>query len=195
MNNPAPGGMEHGAASDISYLTSELTKVWPYEKQMMFTLDKGTLDYIEERRHKTRNQDVIFTFYLTLTVLIPSIRKGEFKPHNIQEDIQVVRSSLGSPEGANENFSILVLTNSENTKNRLFEEKIIDIKRTYTIPSSDWVNDFQERLGLGRFLIVEIPQLAVDVNSIDSASLDSDQKEFKDRLLKAFELWMIFKKI
>jgi hypothetical protein len=52
MNNPAPGGMEHGAASDISYLTSELTKVWPYEKQMMFTLDKGTLDYIEERSIK-----------------------------------------------------------------------------------------------------------------------------------------------
>jgi hypothetical protein len=66
----------------------------------------------------------------------------------------------------------LVLTNPEEIKNRnrLFEEKIVVIKRPYTIPSSNWANDFQEHLSLGKFLIVEIPFLTTSVNSIDDST-------------------------
>ena len=53
------------------------------------------------------------------------------------------------------------------------------MKRTYTIRSSDWVNDFQEQLGLGKFLIVEIPLLTADVNGIDDTTLTPDQTELK----------------
>lgn len=99
-----------------------------------------------------------------------------------------MRFSLGSPAGADPNSNLLVLVDPDNIQNRLFKEVIINIKRPYTIRSSDWVNDFHEQLGLGKFLIVEIPLLTTDVNNIDDSTLTPDQKELKKRLLRAFEL-------
>jgi hypothetical protein len=154
----------------------------------MFTLDKKTLDYVEERRYETKNHDVVFIFYLTLAVLRTSIRIGEFRPHNIQQNVSAVISSTGSPAESDPNFSILVLHDNDGDKYTLLFKKLIDIKTTYTIPSSTWINDFQEHLDLGKFLIVEVPHFSLDLNSIDNASLSSDQKEFKDRLVKAIGL-------
>jgi hypothetical protein len=153
----------------------------------MFTLDKKTLDYIEERRYETKNHDVVFTFYLTLVALRPSVRIGEFRSYNIQQNVSAVISSTGNtnPAESDPNLSILVLHDKDGDKYTLLFKKLIDIKTTYTIPSSTWVNDFQECLGLGKFLIVEIPRFVIDLNSIDNASLSYDQKEFKDRLVKA----------
>lgn len=181
---------ERSEESDISYISKQPANITTHEKHMMFTLDKKAIDYIEERRHKTKNQDVIFIFYVTLSVLIPPIRIGEFRPHGISDNIQIVRFSPGNPAGADQNFNLLVLTNPEEIKNmnRLFEEKIVVIKRPYTIPSSNWANDFQEHLGLGKFLIVEIPFLTTSVNSIDDSTLNANQKELKNRLLRALEL-------
>jgi hypothetical protein len=146
------------------------------------------MDYIEERRYETKNHDVIFIFYLTLAALRPSVRIGEFRPYIIQQNVSAVISSKDNPAQSDPNFSILVLHDKDGDKYTLLFKKLIDIKTTHTIPSSTWINDFQERLGLGKFLIVEIPHFCVDLNSIDNASLSSDQKEFKDRLVKAIGL-------
>jgi uncharacterized protein YeeX (DUF496 family) len=73
-------------------------------------------------------------------------------------------------------------------KYTLFKEQLASIKATYTIPSSTWINDFQEQLGLGKFLVVEIPRFALDINILNNTSLTSDQREFKDRLVRASEL-------
>jgi hypothetical protein len=42
-------------------------------------------------------------------------------------------------------------------------------------------------LGLGKFLIVEIPQLTMDLKNIDDTSLDADQLQLKSRLVRALE--------
>lgn len=70
MNNQAPGMEESSEVSNISYISKQPTNIITHENHMLFTLDKKALDYIEERRHQTKNQDVIFTFYITLSVLI-----------------------------------------------------------------------------------------------------------------------------
>jgi hypothetical protein len=135
------------------------------------------MDYIEERRYETKNHDVIFIFYLTLAALRPSVRIGEFRPCIIQQNVSAVISSKDNPAQSDPNFSILVLHDKDGDKYTLLFKKLIDIKTTHTIPSSTWINDFQERLGLGKFLIVEIPHFCVDLNSIDNASLSFDQKD------------------
>jgi hypothetical protein len=191
MNNSGVrSGQNSGEESKIGYVSEEPTTITIHTSHLMFALDKRALDYIEERRHKTKNQDVSLIFYLTLNVLIPSVRVGEFRPHSISSspDIQVIRLSPGSRGGADLNSNLLVLVDPENIKNRLFKEEIIELKWTHKIPSSDWVYNFQEKLGMGKFLVVEIPLLTADVNHIEDANLNPAQKELKNRLLKAFEL-------
>jgi hypothetical protein len=58
----------------------------------------------------------------------------------------------------------------------------------YRIPSSSWVNDFQPRIGLGTFLIVEIPVLTSDMNKINIDNLNLQEKEFKKRIDKGLSI-------
>jgi hypothetical protein len=85
---------------------------------LMFTLDKKILDYIEERRYETKNHDVVFTFYLTLFALRPSVRIGEFRSYNIQQNVSAVISSTGNtnPAESDPNLSILVLHDKDGDK-------------------------------------------------------------------------------
>lgn len=57
--------------------------------------------------------------------------------------------------------------------------------QSYTVRSSDWINDFQEPMGIGRFFIVEVP--TPELNAIDLTALSGEQKNFIDRLNKAYE--------
>jgi hypothetical protein len=59
------------------------------------------------------------------------------------------------------------------------------LRKSFTIKSSDWVNDFQEPLGLGRFLIIEVP--TPKLNALDMATLSGEERDFIDRLNKAYE--------
>jgi hypothetical protein len=86
---------------------------------LMFTLDKKILDYIEERRYETKNHDVVFTFYLTLVALRPSVRIGEFRSYNIQQNVSAVILSKDNPAESDPNFSILLLDDNEGNKHTL----------------------------------------------------------------------------
>lgn len=59
------------------------------------------------------------------------------------------------------------------------------LRKTCTIRSSDWINDFQEPMGIGRFFIVEVP--TPELNAIDVTALSGEHKNFIDRLNKAYE--------
>jgi hypothetical protein len=60
------------------------------------------------------------------------------------------------------------------------------MSEVYVIKSSDWVNDFQDGLGLGRFLIVEVP--LPELTNIPSTSPSNEEKILRERLEAAYKI-------
>jgi hypothetical protein len=144
----------------------------------MFSLDEKSLDYIESRRHKTRNADVVLYIILKSTVLKSQIRLGHYRTI-AKSDGDIVVSCHDNPDRSNDNLNILV-DEKDNGQKTLLSYKITEEKTKYTIKASDWINDYQEFLGIGKFLIVEVPQPKID--DTITATLTDDQRIFKERL-------------
>ena len=51
-------------------------------KDLIFTLDKSVIDYIEELRYNHPNGSVVLRFELNVVLLLHELRLGGFKPHN-----------------------------------------------------------------------------------------------------------------
>jgi hypothetical protein len=116
-----------------------------------------------------------------------AIRAGPFRSDSsIEQDKRGVLLA-SDPTENNLHFNILVSSRSSKSPAALFLSEVYEENISITIPSSDWVNDFQEKLGLGKFMVVEIPQLTTDLKGINDASLGDDEQELRSRLLVAFE--------
>lgn len=60
--------------------------------------------------------------------------------------------------------------------------RVLRIKGFKRIPASDWVNDFQPQLGLGKYLMVELP---VDVDEVLKSLKQIKQKGYAERIVEA----------
>ena len=154
-----------------------------YLFEMMFVLGKRELDYVEEIRQKNKKHDVVFKLRLLPTYLTPMLQLGEYgkAKSNLVPNQEIPTLAPGRPDSMDANLRIVVSEQSS-----LFEFESIPRTLSYTVRSSDWVNDFQGPLGMGKFLIVEIPQLATE--GVPTTGLDSEEVEFKTRLDKATEI-------
>ncbi|HJU35575.1 MAG TPA: hypothetical protein VJ695_10670, partial [Nitrososphaera sp.] len=177
-------------SSNVLSLKDEPNGTMEYEHDMIFTLNKKALDYLEDRLYLAKNRDVIFRFHLILTTLGSTIRAGPFRSDSSlvgENKRAVILAPDNNPAESDLDFNILASAHSNKHPDILFLSEVYDKKITIKIPSSDWVNDFQEKLGLGKFMIVEIPQLTVDLKGMDEASLGEDQRELRTRLVRALE--------
>ncbi len=154
-----------------------------YKSELMFTLDKKSLDYIENVRQKNKKHDVVFKFTIHITFLSHDIAVGDYSSRDTQMG-KVILSSWQQPSRAETNLNMLVPTS---TALQLFNYQISQLdNHPYTISSSDWVNDFQEYLGIGKFMIIEIPE--PELVNVSDTQLTQEQKNFKERLDKAYTI-------
>jgi hypothetical protein len=183
------GGEEMEPSTILSRLGTESNELVQYQPiDLIFTLNKKALDYVEERRYMTNRKDVTFRFHLKFTMLRTSIRAGPFKSHNLEQNkLAVILSSGNSTTESDLDFNILVSPHNTKHHDSLLTSRVIHKNTSITIPSSTWVNDFQEKLGLGKFMVIEIPQLKTDLKGINDASLGDDQRQLKERLFRALE--------
>jgi hypothetical protein len=152
-----------------------------YTIDLMFVLDRKALDYVEEVRQKNKKRDVVLKFVFNWSTLSHNLKVGRYNKTRLQPggpEVLVVNPGPGSPNDENLNLRILV-SEHEN----LFINQSSTATLGYTIRASDWVNDFQGPLGIGKFLIVEIPQ--PELGGAPTANLGVEQKEFLGRLNKA----------
>jgi hypothetical protein len=152
-----------------------------YTIDLMFVLDRRALDYVEEVRQKNKKRDVVLKFVFNWSILSHNLKIGHYNKTRLQPggpEVLVVNPGPGSPNDANLNLRILV---SEQVN--LFNNRSSTATLVYTIRASDWVNDFQGPLGVGKFLIVEIPQ--PELGGAPTANLGVRQEEFLGRLNKA----------
>lgn len=145
-----------------------------HKRKIMFTLDKRAIDHLEELRQKSKNKDMVFDLILNLTLLKLSAKLGKFFEF-WEMGANLVASTYQVNRG-NNNLKILV---NDDPNDTLLSYHTEPVPTRLIIKASDWVNDFQEALGIGRFLLVEVP--APELNALKNLALSPDHKDFLDK--------------
>ena len=152
-----------------------------YQRDFYFILNERTLDYIEDRRAKDPKRNVILKFNLILTTLQHSLRIGNYNAHK-ENGINFIIDAPNNPRRGDGNYNMLV---PEHNNGQLLSYVRYPVKLEHTITSDDWIGDFQKPLGIGSFLVVEIPLL--ELPAVDESKLNAQQKVFKEKLDSAYE--------
>jgi len=133
------GGREMEPSTILSRLGTDSDEPMQYQPiDLIFTLNKEALDYVEERREMTNRNDVTFGFYLIFTMLRTSIRAGPFKSHDLDQNKRTVILSSDNPTESDLDFNILVSPHSTKHHDRLLSSRVIYKNISITIPSSTW---------------------------------------------------------
>jgi hypothetical protein len=157
-----------------------------YEGEFLFVLDSKLLDHIEDIRQKNLKKDVLFKFDLSVTRLRHNIRMGDYTPRPLRGDEQYILSTIGRSFRANANLNMLV-PGSVNTGNEeLFVYSVHQITLTHTIVASGWERDFQQPLGVGKFVVVDFSEQ--NLTSLAEKPLTEIERGFSDRLTKAYRI-------
>jgi len=123
--------------------------------KLVFQLNKEALDHLEDVRKTNAKKDATLQFILSIDFMEIGIDVDHFALFAITgmspNQFAVVTSAM--LQARNNDLHFLM----EKT-HPSFALKQFKIKQPYTIPSSDWINDFVPLLGLGRYFIVEIPE-------------------------------------
>jgi hypothetical protein len=155
-----------------------------YTAELMFTLDRRVVEYIEDQRHKNPKRNVIFRFDLNLTYLSHTLVVGDFKASRNDPKGDVVYSSYNNPSLSDMNLNLLT---TGSNRNQLLSYRISKQGSiTYTVRASDWIADFQSMLGLGKFMTIELP--AADLDDKIVASMSTEQTKFNERLVRAHQI-------
>jgi hypothetical protein len=152
-----------------------------HRRKIMFALDKKAIDHLEDLRQQSRNKDMVLNLILNLTFLKHSAKLGRFFEFPYSGANLVASHSYQVNRGDN-NLKILV---NDDPNDTLLSYRTVSVPTRLIIKASDWINDFQEALGIGRFLLVEVP--APELKDLKNLELTPEQKDFLDRVNKAYQ--------
>ena len=150
---------------------------------MVGTLDILAIEHIESVRQINSKKDVVFIVKLSATALDP----------NLQVMNNVYVSQLRTPvikfpafadaEIPYDKRMSLVVAPTGSMEYKLYNSAEIKL----TIPASDWIQDYQRQLGLGKHVIIE--SSLPDLESIElPKNVNEEEKTLADRLTKSYEI-------
>jgi len=133
-------------------------------------LNEKTLEYIEKERTKNAKKDIKLKIELNVSSITNNARIAPiFKLKS--SDFGLPYEKIPDSSGREVDFTIMASA-FDNQYNSGFKDGWIisgdngaeyltvgnyKLKDHFTIPSSDWINDYAPRFGLGNFSIIEIP--------------------------------------
>ncbi len=140
-------------------------------------LDRELVDYIERSRDSNPERDVILNVKLTasylenkavlsyVTELAPSLLNqdplkiiGSMYSKYVSNDFSLLAYAYPYPPSSyHQGRSNLNLISASGTGNGYIAHKSLTRELQCKIPSSKWVNNYAPKLGIGNFLILEIP--------------------------------------
>lgn len=175
-----------GLGSQGTSKDNQLSKVSEHQASLVAHVSKGALDHLENVRDRNKKGDVVFKLNLKARILnstcvTPPVQLKQFTdlalpvPAHLQQTAGQMMM-YGSPRDYVPNAGNLWLISGTNGPVFLTVDDV-QCEQQKTIHASDWVHDFAPQLGIGRFLIAEIPV---------PGSLHAEH-EFADRLNKACE--------
>jgi hypothetical protein len=150
-------------------------------QELIFTLDKSAIDYIEELRYNHPSGSVVLRFELNVVILLHQLRLGGFKPHDRNNKEPAILSSTYDPIRPDNNFNILVTPEIHS----IFSRHVTHDIKEYEIGSGRWISDFQKSLGIGNFLIT--PITTNKLKDIPEQQLTEDEIKFRKRLVKSYQ--------
>ncbi len=149
------------------------------QRSFLCALDHHAVDHIETLRMSDPKRDVHLVLAVALDFSVLNASVGDFKQgQQIEPNIFPVLSSYGRGDRSNANLRILV-TQSDT----LLQSHQLTAKLGHTVKSSDWIHDLAPVLGLGRVLVVEVPEPGSIIPN--GSNLDAESKEFMERLQRA----------
>jgi len=144
-----------------------------FQYNMIAELAPIALDYLEKVRMKNRKRDVVLNFHISVDYLQVQVWLANLAKYKI--------SGIGSTQNA------IVMASSQRDPNINLLEQVNEllvlkrylVKYPLTIYASVWINDFSPYLGLGKYFIVEVPQILEEINT---TSVSADIKVLADRI-------------
>ena len=112
--------------------------------KFILTLNKELLDYIDNIRQKNSQKNVILNVKINLIFLNFDLLLYRNADKNVKDILPINNPDL-----------MMLICNSDSC----FEQNSIEENLQLPIKSSDWVQEFAPVLGLGNFLVMEIPIL------------------------------------
>ena len=152
----------------------------PYQMTGMF--DQLTVEFIESVRQKNKKRDVIFIVSLSATILDHGLRmmNNVYVSHRKNPNI-AFPAFADSEVPYDKRLNVVVAVGDMALK--LYNSGELRI----SIPASDWIHDYQERLGLGRHLIIESKLPELEKLELQG-NQNNDQKILSQRLSKSIEI-------
>jgi hypothetical protein len=170
-----------------------------YLVQLLAPLSQGALDAIELEREADKKHDVVLKLRLhyvglVSNALVSDIRLMEIKnppssplakeildniPSHLRNGVYLPLYYASPPQYPN-NVDAWLLSGDNGPTFLNVERSIVELN--HRIPSSDWINEYKSKLGLGRYITVEMP-LPSD------GSEEGRCHEYLKRARKAYDIW------
>jgi len=144
-----------------------------FQYNMIAELVPIALDYLEKVRMENRKRDVVLNFHISVDYLQVQIWLANLARYPISGIGPTQNAIVMAPSGRDPNINLLEQVNE------LLVLKRYLVKYSSLIPASDWISDFSPNLGLGKHLVVEVPQILQEINA---TSVSSDIKVLADRI-------------
>ena len=156
-----------------------------YAYEMVAQLSKESLDYIEKTRERNKKKDVVFRIrtvveYFKVVIELGNFQRNRIQGHNPPQDAVTFPTGNQTADPA-----IRILTSPSNTY-PFSISKYVPKDFPITIPSSDWISDFQVPLGIGRFMLIDVPLISFE--EVAALSGIGDFKILIERINKAKEV-------
>ena len=133
--------------------------------KFILPLNKELLDYIDNIRQKNSRKNVILNVKINLIFLNFDLLLYRNADKNVKDILPINNPNL-----------MMLICNSDSC----FEQNSIEENLQLTIKSSDWVQEFAPVLGLGNFLVVELPILNQEEVKISSDGFNDLCKKIND---------------
>jgi hypothetical protein len=151
-------------------------------------LNEKIIDYIETLREKNAKKDVRLTLKINISYLTVDLRVGEYNSTRISPTNPANAVTIAAPKTKDPNNAALRLLVAPNYGgDSVFTSVILQISLWRTVAASDWVSDFQEQLGIGKHLVVEIPIPMIEAPFSESKKFTEDEKRLVERLKGAYK--------
>lgn len=153
---------------------------------MTALLDEKVIDFMERTREKTPKKDTVLQIKINVSYLKIHLKVGKYRVDIVPNtgDTQFVMLADSRTKDNGDKLKML-LPDNQFRDNRTFSSMVETVTFVRTIASSDWVNDFQVPLGVGKFLIVEIKQPDALVNGAELRRSNDGEKQLAKRLVDA----------
>ncbi len=134
----------------------------PYNSDVIVNLSKEALGHIGKMREKNINKDVELRINLKIKYLISNVLishlflSSQYDPNinSIKQCPVIYDNTRGDTYAPVGDMNIL----SGNNGKSFLKLKTDNFNESYIITASDWINNYAPKLGLGKYIILEIPE-------------------------------------